>query len=449
MLGVLALVFIGLAGAEEPASDLVLVRAGESQVWFYIDAAEVTVASFRSFDPDYAPEYFEDGNMPATGISFAQAHDYCLTQDKRLPTSQEWQLACHGPERRQYSYGNLYDPSAARVGRTVWTDGPKAVKSYASNEFGIYDLAGNVWEWVDNGEAAGENRYIHGGSWTDGPRRTLCSVRLGKSPDIAAINYGFRCARSLTEADWALFAQREAEAKRKVQEAKAVELAREAAKVAEQNAIVAARAQQVLDAEALTRRAKEADELRKAELIARKTARMVPIGDWNTFYMDQYEVNIAAFKAFDPAYRPGEFSTDDRMPVTDVSYVQASAYCQSIGKRLPTSEEWKAACRGAKSGAYSHGSQYDPSQARVGQAWFAGPDSVGKGTPNDYGVTDMVGNVWEWVDGWYDDAKTLRLLHGGSWADDQKTATCAAETWAAPGSRRIDAGFRCVAEIAP
>ena len=448
MLGVITfLFFAGLAGAQETGKDLVLIRAGETGSWFYIDAAEVTLAAFQSFDPDFAPEYFKDSNMPATGIAFAQAQAYCMAVNKRLPTSKEWQLACQGPERRQYSYGNLYDPTAARVGRRVWTDGPKAVRSYEPNGFGLYDLAGNVWEWVDNGEAEGENRYVHGGSWTDGPNRTRCGVRLKKSPEIAAINYGFRCARSLTEADWAQFAEQEAEIGRKAEEAAAAESARQAAKVAAEEAVIAARAQQVMEADAAEKRAQEAEAVRKAESFSRKIAGMVLIDYWVAFYIDRHEVTVAAFQAFDPSYRPGEFSANSRMPATDVSHEQASAYCLSFGKRLPTSEEWKIACRGKKSNAYSYGPQYDPSQGQMGKAWYTGPDTVGTGTPNDLGVTDMAGNVWEWVDGWYDSAKTLRLLHGGAWANGQKAARCAGETWARPSARRIDAGFRCVADV--
>jgi formylglycine-generating enzyme required for sulfatase activity len=243
------------------------------------------------------------------------------------------------------------------------------------------------------------------------------------------------------------FAEREAEAEQKAQEAQEAERAQHAAKVAAEVAAIAERAQQVLEAEAAAKRAQEAAAVRKAESFFRKTAGMVLVGGWAEFYIDQHEVTVAAFQAFDPSYRPGEFSSDSQMPATDVSHEQASAYCQSFGKRLPTSEEWKAACRGKKSGEYSYGPRYDPSQGQMGKAWYTGPDTVGTGTPNDQGVTDMVGNVWEWVDGWYDSAKTLRLLHGGAWADGQKTARCAGETWAKPGVRRIDAGFRCVVDV--
>ncbi|MCZ6635072.1 MAG: SUMF1/EgtB/PvdO family nonheme iron enzyme [bacterium] len=442
----MTLLLLGMAGAEETGKDLVLIRAGETRAWFYMDAAEVTVAAFRAFDPDFAPEYFKDSNMPATGISFIQAQAYCRAANKRLPTSKEWQLACQGPGRLQYPYGNLYDPTKARVGRKAWTDGPKAVRSYTPNEFGLYDLTGNVWEWVDNGEATGEKRYIHGGAWTDGPRRTRCGVRLKKSPEIAAINYGFRCARSLTEADRVRLAEREAEAMRKAQAAGSAERARRAARVAAEEAEIAARARQALEAEAAAKRAKAAEAARKAEAFSRKTAGMVPVGLREAFYVDRHEVTVADFQAFDPSYRPGEFARGRRMPATDISFEQAVAYCRSLGKRLPTPEEWKTACRGEKSGEYSYGSRYDASQGRTGRAWYAGADTVGTGTSNDLGVSNMVGNVWEWVDGWYDSAKTLRLLHGGSWADGKETARCAGETWAKPGTRRIDAGFRCVVD---
>ncbi len=453
LLGFMLVAGQGRAGADEGMT-LIRVHTEEGENWFYIDRYEVTVAAFRAFDSEYKSyeAYFEDPNLPVTGTSFLKARAYCQAQGKRLPTSEEWQLACLGPEGLTYSYGNSWDPAKARMGRRIWTDGPKAVGSYEANGYEIYDMVGNVWEWVDDGEAEGERRSVYGGSWTNGPRQTRCSVGMKSAPDQPVLNYGFRCARSVTEADRARIAQEEEAKLQKVKAAAAREAARrraaQEAVEAARKARVDAEAQKVRGAELAVQRAKEAEAARKAEAFARKIAHMVLVISTvaREFYMDRHEVTVEAFRAFDPSYRPSEFSAGDRMPATGVTFEQAAAYCRSIGKGLPTAEEWVSACMGEKGYLFSYGRRFDASRARTGLAWFAGADTVGVGAPSTYGATDMVGNVWEWVDGWYDDAQTLQLLQGGSWVNGAARAKCSGTMWARPGSSRADFGFRCAVD---
>lgn len=435
--------------AQAEPEGMSLVRAGEKM--FYMDVHEVTVEQMVQFDPDYAPayEYFKDAKMPATAIPFDRALAYCKAQGKRLPTSEEWVLACRGQEGLVYAYGNNYDPVKARVGRRIWTDGPKAVGTYAPNAFGVYDLSGNVWEWADNGEAAGEMRAVHGGSWTDGPRLTQCTSKRLADPGLKAVNYGFRCARSLTDADRARLAAIEAEKLRKAQEAVRREEARrraeQEARGAAERARVDAEAQKVKEAEAAERRAREAEAARKAAAFAQKVAGMVKIESsaFQTFYLDPHEVTVAEYRAHDASYRPDEFSAKDRMPATGVTYAEAQAYCRSLGKRLPTAEEWTTACLGEKGYLYSYGPVYDPSRGRTGLAWYAGAAEAGAGAANAYGVRDLVGNVWEWADGWYGKGETHRALYGGSWVNGPDRAKCTGGTWALPDERHANVGFRC------
>ena len=437
----------GGAGAE-PTDGMALIRAGEREAWFYVDSKEVTVSEFRAFAKDYAPSTFKDSNMPATEISFPQALAYCKAQGKRLPSSTEWQLACRGVEGFPYGYGSSWDPGKARMGRRVWTDGPLSVGSFEPNAFGIYDMVGNVWEWADNGDADGDSRYIHGGSWVDGPRRTKCSVRLSVKPDQGAINYGFRCARSVTQADLDRMDAQEAAELEKVEAAtRKVEEARLAAE-ADKRKKVEAKARTAQEADEAARRAREAEAAKKAEAFARKVTDMAPVAltAYTTIYVDRHEVTVAAFRAFDPAYRPDELSLEDRMPATGVTYEQAAAYCRSHGKRLPTVKEWAAACLGGKGHDFSYGSQYDPNRGRTGRPWFSGADTVGIGEPNGYGIVNMVGNVWEWVDGWYDNGKTLRSVYGGGWWNGPQKARCTGESWAPFGRGHADIGFRCVVD---
>ncbi len=454
--GALLFGFVLSACAASWAADAeeALIRAGEQDKWFYVDRREVTLAEMQAYDSSFeAPyEYFEEAQMPATGVSFAKAQAYCRAQGKRLPSLDEWQLVCAGPEGYAYSYGNSWEPTLARMGRRVWTDGPKPVGSYEPNGYGLYDMVGNVWEWVDDGENEDDAHHVVGGSWVDGPRKTRCTV---KHPVFDAhqrvINYGLRCARSLTEADLSRLAEEEAAKLRKIRavarreaaKTRAAQEAREAARKAK----VDAEARKVLEVEEADRAALEAEKARQAEAFARIVADMVQVGRGSVvaFYIDRDEVTVSEFRAFDSSYRSSEFSSGDRMPATDVTYEDADAYCRSQGKRLPTVEEWVAACMGGKGYLFSYGPRYDASLARTGHRWYAGADTAGAGLPAANEAVDLVGNVWEWVDGWHDESHALRALRGGAWMDGADRAKCTTETWARPAERQAHVGFRCAA----
>ena len=451
--------FLGLVGGlvlplacalAQPPEDMALIGHGESR--YYIDRNEVSVSQFQAFSPDYKPayEYFMDATMPATAVTFTKALAYCRAKGKRLPSAEEWQIACRGSRGDEYSYGGDFDPTKARSGRRIWTDGPKAVGTYEPNGFGLYDMSGNVWEWVDDGEADGEQRSVVGGSWVDGPRQTRCASKRRAAPDVAAVNYGFRCARSVNDADRAWMARQEAEENRKQREAASREAARVRARLeaaaAARRAEADARAEKLVQAREAERRAREQEQNRLEEAFARTVKGMVSVSGGTTeeFYIDPQEVTVSQYRAHDSAYRPDEFSSGANMPATGLTFQEASVYCRSVGKRLPTREEWVAACFGGGGSLYSYGGSYDAAKARTGLQWSDGAAPVGGSAANNYGAQDMVGNVWEWVDGHYDTARTLRSAMGGSWLDGQDRAKCTGESWASPGARPANVGFRCV-----
>jgi formylglycine-generating enzyme len=160
------------------------------------------------------------------------------------------------------------------------------------------------------------------------------------------------------------------------------------------------------------------------------------------------------------AFRKIEF-TDPTLPVVSVSWFDAVAYCDwlaaqwNLPVRLPTEAEWEFAARGGfEQRLYPWG---DTLPAIGSGRWRDGPEPVGQGDPNGYGLFDMCQNVHEWCSDWYDPAHyavapagnpkgppagTRRASKGGAWRHHIKFSRCAARSSIPPDFRYADYGFR-------
>ena len=130
----------------------------------------------------------------------------------------------------------------------------------------------------------------------------------------------------------------------------------------------------------------------------------VLLGD---FWIDRYEYpNIAG-----------------HMPQVDVSWEEASQLCIDGGKRLCTEIEWERAARGTENFDFGYGPEFEAQRCNTpspdGDRWKRNNGTVPAGgfencsTPT--GVHDLIGNVWEWTEGWYDRQAGWRPVRGGSW----------------------------------
>jgi len=178
------------------------------------------------------------------------------------------------------------------------------------------------------------------------------------------------------------------------------------------------------------------------------------------FRMSRCQVTNAEYAAF----RKFDF-TDAALPVVSVRWFDAAAYCEWLAGqwnrpvRLPTEAEWEFAARGGfPQRLYPWGDELPAIDAG---RWRDGPEPVGKGEPNGYGLFDMCQNVHEWCSDWYDPGYYAvspagnppgpargkrRSSRGGAWRHHIKVARCAARSSIPPEFRYSDYGLRIAAD---
>ncbi|MCC7125911.1 MAG: formylglycine-generating enzyme family protein [Acidobacteria bacterium] len=165
----------------------------------------------------------ERATHPVTLITYSDAMAYCrwlsgqIGQLVRLPTEAEWERAARGGlERRRYPWGDDIDASRGNFLHEPALKkhrGTRPVGSYPANDFGLFDMAGNVWQWVADwygadayrdperhnprGPAQGVFRVLRGGSWvTHDVDQLRCAHRHKVPPDTYAYSIGFRVVYS-------------------------------------------------------------------------------------------------------------------------------------------------------------------------------------------------------------------------------------------------------------
>lgn len=202
-------------GPEDPAH-IIYVDA------FYIDIYEVTNKNYREFveaTNARKPAFwkivdFNGSKHPVVGISWKEANSYCQWHKKRLPTEAEWEKASRGKRSITFPWGES-SPNKTRlnynnqIGKTV----PVGSYETGKSDYGVYDLSGNVaewvWDWHDaeyyifspkknpRGPNKGKYKVIRGGNWRNNKKDVRLTYRNATVPNIRNKTIGFRCVADI------------------------------------------------------------------------------------------------------------------------------------------------------------------------------------------------------------------------------------------------------------
>jgi serine/threonine-protein kinase len=194
---------------------------------YWIDKTEVTNAMYAKCVADsvckeptytnsstrssyYGNSEFDD--YPVIIVEWTMAKSYCEWRDDRLPTEAEWEKAARGTDSRTYPWGEGIDCSRTNYGEKKRCLGDTTkVGSYESGKspYGVYDMAGNVWEWVSDwydvysgGDSSLKDfgqkyRVVRGGSWGTKGDFLRVAFRGWPDKDFPYGSIGFRCAQSI------------------------------------------------------------------------------------------------------------------------------------------------------------------------------------------------------------------------------------------------------------
>lgn len=417
----------------------------------------------------------EGDDHPVTGISWHEAKSFCawLSQKEgrnyRLPTDHEWSLAVGIGEREdpnaspgdkndtskgQYVWGAAWPPPAgagnfgdqtlkARLPDSTIIDGYKdgfettsPVMSFMPNQFGLYDMAGNVWQWCEDKYAIiGKSRVLRGGSWLDDGGSSLhLSYRFGFEPVKRSMVIGFRCVLDL-----------------------------------EQPAVVNSLGMKFVAVPGTT-----------VSFCIHDTRKM----DYRAFAEETPGLD-GTWKNLGVGGVP--VSHNDDHPVVAVTWEEARAFCGWLSRkegriyRLPTDREWSVAAGigswedlddspGTKDRQvedYPWGRDWPPPtgagnfadetlKAKM-EAWkqepivdgykdeFVTTSPVMSFSANRLGLYDMAGNAWQWCEDVAEPRSKMRILRGSSWKESTPAALrSSARKRELAGARGSQFGFRCV-----
>lgn len=414
---------------------------------FYICKYEVTQALWKAVMGSN-PSHFKGNNLPVEMVSYRDCWKFIdklneMTGKKfRFPTEAEWTYAAHGGNKsKNFKYSGSNNLNSVAWHKNNSLGRTHAVGTKSPNELGLYDMSGNVHEWTSTSWGQSVALLVErGGSWNSSAI-DCCVYGVGcTDKDNRQSSLGLRLVASLlTEED----------------------------KAAEEEAVQQAIPNLLNDMVHVDGGTFIMGDL-KGYGKARPTHR-VTLG---SFHICKYEVTQALWKAV-MGSNPSKTKDSNFLPVENVSWDDCQKFIRKLNEmtgkefRLPTEAEWEYAARG---GSKSKGYEYSGSNDADSVAWNKGwnwsdensdirhPQPVGKKFPNELGLYDMSGNVWEWCSDWYggysSSAQTnpkgpfsgeYRVMRGGSWSSYRSNVTVSIRLGVESNEIRDNLGLRLAA----
>ncbi len=473
---------------------------------YYMDIYEVTNAAYKACVsagvcelPKNTDYYNNSGysKHPVVYVDWNQAKTYCEWRGASLPTEAQWEKAARGTDGRTYPWGEeKIDCGKSNYSFLCMGDTTTEVGSYESGKspYGMYDMAGNVWElvadWYDpeyyasspssnplgpEGPSWIHSRVLRGGSWYTDDSRSIVRYWYDINFDFVT---GFRCARSsastFTPKLTPIFIPSPTDTLMPILIPSPTDTLMPA---------LTSDPLQLIDEKGVTMRLVPAGEFTMGSESGNNGEEPIHQVYLDAFYMDIYEVTNAAYKSCvaadvcDPPQSTSSYTHDDYYensqyddyPVIYVDWNQANAYCEWRGASLPTEAQWEKAARGDDGRTYpwgegiscSQADYYDGNKDCIGDTTEVGSYESGK---SPYGMYDMAGNVWEWVADWYDliyyanspssnplgpSSGEYRALRGGSWYYNDYYLRASYRSWNVPSYNYYVVGFRCARGTSP
>lgn len=200
-------------------------RVASLEWWYRVDGAQWRFP----IEPGRTLTEMNRLDHPAVHLTWNDAAAYAQWAGKRLPTEAEWEYACRGGLiQKLYPWGDELTPEGKHRSNIWQGDFPKTdrgedgyrgtapARSFKPNGYGLFNMTGNVWEWVHDwfspsfhasdsrvnpqGPAFGERRVMKGGSYLchfSYCNRYRCSARTSNTPDTSSGHLGFRCVADI------------------------------------------------------------------------------------------------------------------------------------------------------------------------------------------------------------------------------------------------------------
>ena len=392
-----------------------------------------------------------------------------LADGYRLPTEAEWEKAGRGGlVGARWPWGDAeIDGTRANYVDSNEVNGTTPVGSYPANAYGLYDMAGNVWEWTwdwfsedwysqpgategdTRGPIAGADRVFRGGSWSGPPENGRIAGRHKAGPATEWTNSGFRLARSHVGMVFVEGGTLPAVSLLGELNVDSFFIGRFEVTLAEWQEVCLWASAHGYDLDDVGEGCAEDHPVQSVnwyDVVKWCNAKSEMEGLTPVYYVDG------------DVYRTGELKY---WGTAEPDFVEPESFewdTAPNGYRLPTEAEWEFAARG---GRQSEGFTFSGSDDFDEVGWYfensgdaecdlSGDDPdlpEGHGTwpagvlaPNELGLHDMSGNVWEWC--WDENENSWRSLRGGSWDYMAEQCTVATPGIGTPNHRGTNIGFR-------